>query len=157
MIIVSKSSWKSLRILWVLRDSHDNKMYEQHLYMFTLYLKLINKLLLVANRLCGLVVKVPGFDSRRYQIFWEVVFLEQGPISLVSTIEELLGRNCSVSGLENRDYGSGDPLRCPRDTLYPLKLALTLPTSGSRSVGIVRLRTKTTECFCFVLFCFCYY
>jgi hypothetical protein len=33
-----------------------------------------------------------GFDSRRYQIFWEVVDLERGPLSLVSTIEELLGR-----------------------------------------------------------------
>jgi hypothetical protein len=35
----------------------------------------------------------------------------------------------------------GDPLRWPRDTLYPQKLALTSPTSGGRSVGIVRLRT----------------
>ena len=29
--------------------------------------------------------------------------------------------------------------------LYPQKLALTLPTGGSRSVGIVRVRTKATE------------
>ena len=29
--------------------------------------------------------------------------------------------------------------------LYPQKLALTSPTGGSRSVGIVRLRTKATE------------
>jgi hypothetical protein len=28
---------------------------------------------------------------------------------------------------------------------YPQKLALTLPTSGDRSVGIVRARTKATE------------
>jgi hypothetical protein len=39
----------------------------------------------------------------------------------------------------------GDPLRWPRDTLYPQKLALTSPTCGSRSIGIVRLRTKSTE------------
>jgi hypothetical protein len=45
------------------------------------------------GHLCGLVVRVPGyrsrgsgFDSLRYQIFW-VVGLEQGPLSLVSTIE----------------------------------------------------------------------
>jgi hypothetical protein len=38
-------------------------------------------------------------------------------------------------------------LRWPRDTLYPLKLELTSPTSGGRSVGIVRLRTKATELF----------
>ena len=29
--------------------------------------------------------------------------------------------------------------------LYPQKLALTSPTGGGRSVGIVRVRTKTTE------------
>jgi hypothetical protein len=29
--------------------------------------------------------------------------------------------------------------------LYPQKLALTSPTSGGRSVGIVRSRTKATE------------
>jgi hypothetical protein len=39
----------------------------------------------------------------------------------------------------------GDPLLCPRDTLYPLKLALTSPTCGGRSVGIVPLRVKATE------------
>jgi hypothetical protein len=60
----------------------------------------------VFDRLCGLVVTVPGyksrgpgFDSRRYQIFWEVVGLERGTLSLVSTIEELLGRKSSDSGL----------------------------------------------------------
>jgi len=29
--------------------------------------------------------------------------------------------------------------------LYPQKLALTSPTDGGRSVGIVRVRTKATE------------
>ena len=29
--------------------------------------------------------------------------------------------------------------------LYPQKLALTSPTGGGRSVGIVRMRTETTE------------
>jgi hypothetical protein len=41
-------------------------------------------------------------------------------------------------------------LHCPHDTLYPQKLALTSPTSGGHSVGIVRSRTKGTESF----FCF---
>jgi hypothetical protein len=71
----------------------------------------------------------------------------------VSTIEELLEWKSSGFGLENRDYGSGDPLRWPCDTLYPQNLALTSPTCGGRSVGTVRLRTKTTEfCFLFVVF-----
>jgi hypothetical protein len=47
-----------------------------------------------------------------------------------------------ASGQENRINDRGDPLRWPRDTLYPQKLALTSPTTGGRSVGIVRLRTK---------------
>jgi hypothetical protein len=104
------------------------------------------------DRLCGLVVRVPGYrsrgpglDSRRYQIFWEILGLERGPLSLVRVIEELLGRNSSGSDLENREYGSGDPLRSPRNTLYPQKLALTSPTGCGHSVGIVRLRTKATE------------
>jgi hypothetical protein len=35
--------------------------------------------------------------------------------------------------------------------LYPQKLALTSPTGGGRSVGIVRVRTKATEFVCFVI------
>jgi hypothetical protein len=57
--------------------------------------------------LCGLVVTVPGnrsrdpgFDSRRYRIFWEVVGLERGPSSIVSITEGLIEIN-----------GRGDLLR----------------------------------------------
>jgi hypothetical protein len=103
------------------------------------------------------VVRVPGyrsrgrgFDSRFYHIFWEVVGLERGPLSLVSTIEELLERKNSVSGLENREYAIGDPPRWLRDTLHPQTLALTSPTSGCHSVGIVGSRTQAIEFF----FCF---
>jgi hypothetical protein len=64
-----------------------------------------------------LQIQRPGFDSWSYQIFWEVVGLERGPLSLVSTTEELLGRKSSGSGIENRDYGRRDPLSWPRDTL----------------------------------------
>jgi hypothetical protein len=39
----------------------------------------------------------PGFDSRRYQIFWEVVGLELGPLSLVRISEELLERKVAAS------------------------------------------------------------
>jgi hypothetical protein len=69
------------------------------------------------DRLRGLVVRVPGYRSRRYQIFWEVVGLERVPLSLVSTIEELLGRKSSGSGLDSREYGSRDPSRWPRGTV----------------------------------------
>jgi hypothetical protein len=53
-------------------------------------------------------------------------------------------RICTVKKTETNDRG--DPLRWPRDTVYPQKLALTSPTSGGRSVSIVRSRTKATEC-----------
>jgi hypothetical protein len=43
-----------------------------------------------------------GFDSRRHQIFWEVVGLERGPLSFMRIIEELFQENTG-SGLENRD------------------------------------------------------
>jgi hypothetical protein len=45
------------------------------------------------------------FDSRRYQIFYEVVCLEWGPLSLVSKIEELLETNSIGSSPENLYYG----------------------------------------------------
>jgi hypothetical protein len=49
------------------------------------------------------------------------------------------------SGLESREYGRKDPSQWPRGTLDPQKLALTSPTNGGRSVGIVRSRIQTTE------------
>jgi hypothetical protein len=92
-----------------------------------------------------LQIQRSGFDSRSYQIFWEVVVLERGPLSLVSTTKELLERKNSVSDLESREYGCRDLSRWPHGTLYPQKLAITSPTSGGRSVGIVRSRTQATE------------
>jgi hypothetical protein len=94
-----------------------------------------------------LYIQRSWFDSQRHQIFWEVVVLERGPLSLVSTNEELLERKSSGSGLENREYGCRDPSRWPRGTLYLLKLALTSLTGGGRKVGIVRSCTQVTWCF----------
>jgi hypothetical protein len=54
----------------------------------------------------------------------------------------------SGSCLENREHGRRDPSRWPRGTLYPQKLAITSPTSGGRSVGIVRSRYQTMEFVC---------
>jgi hypothetical protein len=66
------------------------------------------------------------------------------------------------SCLENREYGRRDPSRRPRGTLYPRKLAITSPTSGGLSVGIVRSWTQTMEFFFYnraprnLFFCFWY-
>jgi hypothetical protein len=71
--------------------------------------------------------------------------LERGQLSLVSTIEELLGIKSSGFGLESLEYCRRDTPRWPRDTFYPQKFALTSPTIGGHSVGIVRSRTEATE------------
>jgi hypothetical protein len=71
--------------------------------------------------------------------------LERGPLSLVSAIEDLLGRESSGPGLEIREYDRRDPPLCPRDNLYPKKLALTSLINCGRSVGIVRSHTKATD------------
>jgi hypothetical protein len=57
------------------------------------------------------------------------VGLELGPLSLVSTTEELLGRKSIGSSLESREYGQRDPSR------------------SGRSVDIVRWRTQATNFF----------
>jgi hypothetical protein len=62
------------------------------------------------------------FDSWRYHIFWEVVGLERGPLSILSTTEGLLGRKSSGSGLESRKYGCRDPSRWLRDTPLSAKV-----------------------------------
>jgi hypothetical protein len=59
--------------------------------------------------LCGLVVRVPGYRSGGPGTTKvKVVGLKRGPLSLVSTTEELLGSNNSGSGLESREYGRRD-------------------------------------------------
>jgi hypothetical protein len=61
---------------------------------------------------CGLVVRVSGYKSipnatRYFEKYW----VWKGVHSLVGTIEELLERKSRGSGLEIREYGSGDPSR----------------------------------------------
>jgi hypothetical protein len=60
-----------------------------------------NPILFAVDRLCGLVVRVLGYRSRgpgsipgHYQK--KVVGLERGPLSLVSTTEELLDRKVAA-------------------------------------------------------------
>jgi hypothetical protein len=76
-----------------------------------------------------LQIQMSGFDSRRFKIFWEVVVLERCPLSLVSTIEELLGKKSSGSGLESQEYGRRGSV-----TLTTWQLLSAGP------VGIVRLQ-----------------
>jgi hypothetical protein len=91
--------------------------------------------------------EVPGSIPGATRFCW-VVALERGPLSIVSTIEQLLGRKSSGYGLESREYCRRDPSRWPRDTVYPQTLALTSLTSGGRLAGIGRSQTQATEFVC---------
>jgi hypothetical protein len=108
-------------------------------------------ILCLADRLCGLVVRVLGYRSG-------------GPGSIPGHYKKISGSGMgstqpheynwgatwyksSGSCIESREYGRRDPSRWPRGTLYPQKLAITSPTSCGRSVGIVCSRTQATEFF----------
>jgi hypothetical protein len=72
------------------------------------------------------------------------VGLERGPLSLVSTIEELLERKNSGSGLGNENTAVG--IRHADHVAPSIRtLVLTSLKIGGRSVGIVRSRTQATE------------
>jgi hypothetical protein len=58
--------------------------------------------------------------------------LERGSLGLVSTIEELLGRKRSGSGLEGREYGRRDPSRWPRGTPLSARVCISLRRSLGR-------------------------
>jgi hypothetical protein len=71
-----------------------------------------------SDRLCGLVVRVPGyrsrgpgFDSRCYQIFLEVVGLERGPLSLVRELRSYVNGKVADRVLKTDINGRRDPLR----------------------------------------------
>jgi hypothetical protein len=95
------------------------------------------------DRLYGLQVRVPGYRSRAPGFdsrVWNGVYSASW-----RKLRSYLKGKVAASVRKTEIKGRGDSLRWPRDTLYPLKLALTSSTSGGRSVGIVRWRTKAPE------------
>jgi hypothetical protein len=71
--------------------------------------------------------------------------MERGPLSLVSTTEELLDRKVAAPVYKTENTAVG--IR-HADHLAPSirkKLPITSPTSGSRSVATVRSQTWTME------------
>jgi hypothetical protein len=97
----------------------------------------------IRDSLCGLVVRVLGYRygdpvSISGTTRKKIVGLERGPLSLVCTTEKLLGRKlaASVKKIENTAEGirhAGHVVPSIRK-----KFAITSPTSGGRSVGVVR-------------------
>jgi hypothetical protein len=139
ILSVKQSNHRNIRPL---KSSRNICIYALQQFSFVTYFTILSQLSPLWSRVPGYRSRGPRFDSRCYQIFWEVVGLERGPLSLMRIIEELFEWKSSGSGQENRINDRGDPLRWPHDTLYLQRLALTSPTSGSRLVGIIRLRTK---------------
>jgi hypothetical protein len=104
----------------------------------------------IEDRLCGLVARVRGYRSG-------------GPGSIPATTRKKSSgsgtrstqpreykwgatwQKRSGSCLENREYGRRDPSRWPRGTLNPQKFAIISPTSGGRTVGVVRSQTQATK------------
>ena len=83
-----ESYW--LRYVRVWLRNLDNKETLAHYGLLSPIYLYIYIYIYIQYRLCGLVVRVsgyryrgPGFDPRRYKIFWVVVGLERGPLSLV--------------------------------------------------------------------------
>jgi hypothetical protein len=105
------------------------------------------------DRLCGLVIRVPGYRRTRVRFPGLPDFLRSsgsgtGSIRLVRISEELLEWKSSGSG-SRKPRLTAVGIRCADNATPSIckKLALTLPTSGGRSVGIVRLPTKATDSF----------
>jgi hypothetical protein len=72
-------------------------------------------------------------------------FVSSGPIALGGADNIIIIWMIIFKWFGIWEYGRGDLSPWPRDTIYPQKLALTSPTSGGRSVCIVRLQTQATE------------
>jgi hypothetical protein len=66
------------------------------------------------------------------------VGLERGPLSLVSTTEELLGRENNDSFLETKNTVVGIRHADHTTPIYQQKLAIISPASGGRSIRLVR-------------------
>jgi hypothetical protein len=90
---------------------------------------------------CAIPKRLPACEPD-FSVLLSSIKITEFPEHLSNSL--VFKRRSVLSGLENREYGRRDLSRW-RDTLYPQKLALTSPTSGGRSFGIVRLRTQAME------------
>jgi hypothetical protein len=106
----------------------------------------------VNGRLRRLVVRVLGYRSGGPSSIpgttrKNLVGLEWGPLSLMSTTEELLDRKVAAPVYKTENMAVR--IRHADHVAPSIRkmLEITSPTSGGRSVGIVRSRTQTMEFF----------
>jgi hypothetical protein len=77
---------------------------------------------------------------------------ERGPLSLVSTTEELLERKSSGSGLEILEYGRRDPSRWPSGTPLSAKVGTNV-VDKRRSIGRYISFTNSGHSFFYINSC----
>jgi hypothetical protein len=94
------------------------------------------------------IVSAANWDTKHTEVFTLLIIIFVNPIfrSRKPRLTDvgiffLLWKKNIIN--TKKGLGNAYPLRWPRDTLYPQKLALTSPTSGGRWVDIVRLWTKS--------------
>jgi hypothetical protein len=99
----------------------------------------------VPDRLCGLLVRVLGYRSGGPgSIPGTTRKRERGPLSLVSTTEELLNRNVAAPFYKTENTAVG--------IRHADHVAPSIRKSCGRSVRVVRSRTQTMEFVCWVRF-----
>jgi hypothetical protein len=108
----SGSGSAQLCIQWVLQSPPPHRKVAALTTHLQLLFRLSILMLLDNDRLCGLVIRLPGyrprglgFDSRRYQIFWVAVGLEWCALSPREDKCGATWKKISGSGLENSDQG----------------------------------------------------
>jgi hypothetical protein len=91
----------------------------------------------VLELLCWKWKPYPRVVFRKSRLVW-VLFYIWGVCCFRSSIDELLGRKSSGSGLESREYGRRDLSRWPRGTLYPQNVCTNF---AEKLLPLVRYRS----------------
>jgi hypothetical protein len=119
-VLATELSWRS-QLLKTDNLTRTSQSTRKVLVCFYIHINTCQASSVSSGQSSWLQIQRSGFDTRRYQIFW-VVGLERGPLSLVSTTEELLETKSSGLGVENRDYSRRDPPHWPHHTLSSAKV-----------------------------------
>jgi hypothetical protein len=113
-----------------------------HVYCTTYFLLSFISCAHLVDCICGLVVRVPGYRSRRTGFdSWEALDLEKDPLSDVRITDVLFERKVAAPVYKTEINGRRVPLYWPSEAHLPQQFSLPSPTSVGHSVSIVCLRT----------------